>query len=209
MFDDSFEQRLYLWSFSVRIFLGLAGWFLTRYVDIPLMQDALFYEEVAVAVANDWLTGESNAWLDAAMRDGRQPWLIVGLLAACYYLFSGASATPVAIGICSLITACAPVFTYQISTRIGAPRGGARAAGWLVALSPAFAFWSGALYKEGFILVALTLSVKHILLLQESWRPRSFVILILCLVAFFGLRFYLAMIMGLVLVLGLLLGRTR
>ena len=43
---------------------------------------------------------------------------------------------------------------------MGLSRSGANFAGSLVAFSPAFAFWSGGFYKEGFILLAA--QSKHV-----------------------------------------------
>ena len=108
-----------------------------------------------------------------------------------------------------VITSWAPVLTYRIGLQLGVPRRGAKLAGWLVALSPAFAFWAGALYKEGLILVVLNLAVYHLLVLQERWRPWSLLVLLACIPTMFALRFYLAILLGLVFVLGLLLGRSR
>jgi hypothetical protein len=207
MREAAFLRRLYWWSFTLRFSAGLAGWFITHYADLPLMQDALYYEEVAGAVADDWLAGRSSQWLESAVQRDGQPWLMVTLLAVFYFLASGARITPVVMGLYSLITAWAPVVIYHVGRRLGAPPSGARTAGWLVALSPAFAFWSGALYKEGLILVVFSLALYHTLLLQSAWRPVSLFILSLCIPALLGLRFYLALIMSVVLGCGLLLGR--
>jgi len=202
-------RRLYWWSFGVRFLVGLVGWLLTQYTDVPFLQDAQYYEERASEMAQNWQAGESSPWLTSAVTEGHQPWLIVLLLAACYFLVGGARITPVALFIYCLITAWAPVLTYRIGLQLGVPRKGATLAGWLVALSPAFAFWAGALYKEGLILVVLNLAVYHLLVLQERWRPWSLLVLLACIPTMFALRFYLAILLGLVFVLGLLLGRSR
>jgi len=202
-------RRLYWWSFGVRFLVGLAGWMLTQYTAVPFLEDARYYEERASEVAQDWQAGESSPWLASAVTEGHRPWLIVILLAGCYFLAGGARVTPLALFIYCLITAWAPVLTYRIGLQLGVPRRGAKLAGWLVALSPAFAFWAGALYKEGLILVVLNLAVYHLLVLQERWRPWSLLILLACIPVMFALRFYLAILLGLVFVLGLLLGRSR
>jgi hypothetical protein len=201
--------RLYWWSFGVRFLVGLAGWLLTLYTDVPFLQDAQYYEERASEVAQNWQAGESSPWLASAVTEGHKPWLIVLLLAGCYFLAGGARVTPLALLIYCLLTSWAPVLTYRIGLRLGVPRKGASLAGWLVALSPAFAFWAGALYKEGLILVVLNLAVYHLLGLQERWRPWSLLVLLACIPVMFALRFYLAILLGLVFVLGLLLGRSR
>ncbi len=202
-------RRLYWWSFGLRFLIGMTGWLMTLMTDIPFLQDAMHYQDLGSGVANSWLAGESSPWLESAMRQGHQPWLIVVLLAVCFYAAGGAKVTPFALFIYCLLTAWAPVLTERIGLQLGVPRKGARFGGWLVALSPAFAFWAGALYKEGLILVVLNLALYQILLLQERWRPWSFVIVLGCIPTMFALRFYLAIILGLVFVLGLLLGRSR
>jgi hypothetical protein len=209
MTHSLFVKRLYWISFAARFSIGLSGWLATRFMDIPLLQDALYYEKLAVEVANDWLNAQSSQWLEASMARGHNPWVMVMFLAITYYAAGGAQITPLAICVSCLITAFAPVLTYKISIRLGAPLKGARLAGWLVALSPAFAFWSGALYKEGVILVVLNLAIYHMLILQQSFQPRSLLVVLLSAAALFGLRFYLAIILGVVFALGFLLGRSR
>jgi hypothetical protein len=83
----------------------------------------------------------------------------------------------------------------------------ARRAGWLVALSPAFVFWSGSLYKEGLTLLLLSVAAYHMLRLQSGWKGRSVSILAVCAVALWGVRFYLAVLLALAVVLSLLWGR--
>jgi hypothetical protein len=208
MTEAAYLRRLYWCSFALRVFIGMSGWFLTRVVNIPFLQDALYYEAMGAEVAEAWLAGEPSAYLETAIQK-RQPWLIVVILAVCYYPAGGARITPLAIAFTCSITSFAPGLTYRIGKQLGAPLAGARAAGWLVAASPAFAFWSGALYKEGFILVLMNLAIYHILILQEKWQPTSIVVLVLTLLGLFALRFYLAVIMGGVLMLGMLLGKAR
>ena len=112
------------------------------------------------------------------------------------------------LGICA-ITAFTPVLTYLIAREMGLSRSGANFAGGLVAFSPAFAFWSGGFYKEGFILLLLNLSMYHVLRLQRAWRWDSMLILAACLFGLFGLRFYLAAMLSAIVLLGLLLGRSK
>jgi hypothetical protein len=101
------------------------------------------------------------------------------------------------------------VLTYLIAREMGLSRSGANFAGGLVAFSPAFAFWSGGFYKEGFILLLLNLSMYHVLRLQRGWRWDSMLILAGCLFGLFGLRFYLAAMMSAIVLLGLLLGHSK
>jgi hypothetical protein len=200
-------RDLFWWSFALRFLIGFTGWLLTQYTTLSLLEDALHYEELAGSVADCWLAGEPSPWLTSAFTEGQKPWLIVVLLAGCYFLAGGARITPLVLFIYCLITAWAPVLTYKIGLQLGVPRKGAKLSGWIVALSPAFAFWAGALYKEGLILVVLNLAIYHLLVLQERWRPWSLVILLACIPAMFALRFYLAILLGFVFVLGLMLGR--
>src|SRR5262249_5525304 len=108
-----------------------------------------------------------------------------------------------------LLTSVTPVLAYRAARQLGAPRRGALSAARLIAFSPAFAFWSSALYKEGLILMALFLIIEHALRLQHSFRLSSVVILALCRLALFGLRFYIAAILCVCLLGGLAFGRSR
>jgi hypothetical protein len=77
----------------------------------------------------------------------------------------------------------------------------------LVALSPAFVFWSGSLYKEGLTLLLLSVAAYHTLRLQSGWKGRSVGTVALCVWALWGVRFYLAILLALAVALSLLWGR--
>src|SRR5207245_799908 len=49
--------RLYRWAFLVRVLVGLLAYGLTIYADLPIVEDARFYEEAGYEVARDWLSG--------------------------------------------------------------------------------------------------------------------------------------------------------
>jgi hypothetical protein len=68
-------------------------------------------------------------------------------------------------------------------------------------------FWSGSLYKEGLTLLLLSVAAYHTLRLQSGWKGRSVSILALCVVALWGVRFYLAILLALAVALSLLWGR--
>jgi hypothetical protein len=106
-----------------------------------------------------------------------------------------------------MITSWTPVVIYRIGKQLGLSADGALLAGRLIAWSPAFAFWSGALYKEGLILLLLSLAVLHTLRLQTRFQWHAMLLMAGCLAGLFGLRPYIAALMCVVLCLGLLLGR--
>lgn len=187
----------------------MLGWLLTLTVNIPFLQDAFYYEEIGAGIARDWLAGRSSEWLSWAMTVDRAPWLLPTVIGGFYWLSGGIRMVPLLLlGICSL-TAFTPVLTYMIAREMGLSRSGANFAGGLVAFSPAFAFWSGGFYKEGFILLLLNLSIYQVLRLQREWRWDSMLILAGCLFGLFGLRFYLAAMLTAIVLLGLLLGRSK
>jgi hypothetical protein len=201
-------RRLYLWSLGLRSLGGFVAWLLATYYDAPLLEDARFYESLGVQVASEWLEGERSVTLQKYINTPGRPWVMVTLLAIIYTCAGGIAVTPVAIVIYSSLTALTPVLIYRISRQLGAPVPAARFAGWLVALSPGFLIWSGALYKEGLILVVLSTAVYQVLVLQERIHWWGLLLLGVCVLALLGLRFYMAIIMGIVLTLGLLLGRV-
>ena len=84
---------------QVELWDGSHAWLATRYADLPFMQDATYYEELAMGVANDWIAGQSSPWLESAMSQGHQPWLMVAVLAVFYFLAGGLQITPVAIAL--------------------------------------------------------------------------------------------------------------
>lgn len=201
-------RRLYLWALAFRFGAGMLGWLLTLLVNIPFLQDAFYYEETGAGIARDWLAGRSSEWLSAAMDADRVSWFLPTVIGGFYWLSGGIRLIPLLLlGICA-ITALTPALTYLIAREVGLSRTGANFAGGLVAFSPAFAFWSGGFYKEGFILLLLNLSIYQVIRLQRQWRWNSLLILAACLFGLFGLRFYLAAMLSVIVLLGLLLGRS-
>jgi hypothetical protein len=202
-------RRLYWYSFVVRLALGITGWLMMQLTSIELLQDAIFYEEVGASIANDWLSGRASSWLATQGSDPHRPVFIVLVVAAVYTITLGVRVLPLVLAIYSAITAHAPGLTYKIAKECGASPRAARFSGWLVALSPAFVFWSGCLYKEGLILVFLNLSVYHLLRLQSNWDGRAMTVVAASLVALGGLRLYLAMLVSAAFCVGLIFGRSR
>jgi hypothetical protein len=201
-------RKLYWYSFVVRLSLGISGWLLMQLTNIELLQDAVYYEEVGASIANDWLSGRASSWLATQGSDPHRPVFIVLVVAVVYTITLGVRVLPLVLAVYSAITAYAPGITYQIAKECGASPAAARFSGWLVALSPAFVFWSGALYKEGLILVVLNLSVYHLLRLQARWDGKSLGIVATSLLVLGGLRLYLALLVAAAFCVGLIFGRS-
>jgi hypothetical protein len=202
-------RRLYWWSFAIRVSLGMAGWLLMQFTRIELLQDAIYYEEVGAEIAHDWLNGRSSTWLAREGLDPHRPVLIVLVVAIVYTLTLGVRALPLVLVVYGAITSHAPGLTYRLARECGASPAAARFSGWLVAFSPAFVFWSGALYKEGLILLFLNLSVLNLLRLQSQWSGRALGVVALSLLGLGGLRLYIALLVAAAFCLGLILGRSR
>lgn len=204
-------RRLYWTSVLARVAVGLLGWAVTHFelVSAPMIEDAVGYEYMGGIIADEWLSGRSSEMLDNLVAEQTRGWGLPLVFAIFYFLTGGIRALPLLIAAYGALTAWTPVLTYRIARQLGTPTPGARFGGWLVALSPAFAFWAGALYKEGLILVLLSLAIYHTLLLQETGSWRSLFIVAACLPALLALRFYLAIMMFFVLALGILLVRSR
>jgi len=204
--DRRFTRQIYRYALWCRTVMGLLAWLLTKLEVLPLMQDALFYEQMGYEVAREWLDGRPSEWLRAAMSQGRQAWLIVALIGSFYFVLGGLRVVPLLIFVYSLGTAWVPVLTYRTTRLLGAQPRVARTAGLLVAFSPAFAVWSGALYKEGLVLLLISLAVYHTLRLQQGrWRSLGWVLL--SVFALLGLRFYMAVMMAGVIAVSLVLGK--
>ena len=198
--------RLYGWALLVRILVGFLAYALTLYADLPIVEDARFYEEMGYEVAQDWLSGKSVDF-DSLPEGVQTARVLVTGIAAFYFVTGGVRALPVLLVAYSAVTALVPVYVYWFTRELDAPGAVARRAGWLVALSPAFVFWSGSLYKEGLTLLFLSVAAYHTLRLQSGWKGRSVSTLALCVVALWGVRFYLAILLVLAVAVSLLWGR--
>lgn len=199
-------RRMYWTALILRMSVGVIGYVATQYGDLPLLQDALHYEEVGYSIANDWWSGRSSDWLDTVEYGGRVAWLMAGTIGAIYYVL-GVRSVFLLLAVYSAITAFVPVYIYRISQELGAPGTAAKRGAWLVVLSPAFVFWSGALYKEGLVLLILSVVTYHTLRLQSRWDLRSVLLVALATFGMLGLRFYLASLVGGAVVVALLWGR--
>jgi hypothetical protein len=204
--EDRTIRQLYWWAFIVRSLVGLLAYVLTQYTDVPIFEDALYYEEMGYSVASDWLSGRAVDFTTLS-QGAQSASLMVIVIAVFYYVTQGVRTLPLLLILYSAVTAWVPVYVYRITRELGVSGTSARLAGWLVALSPAFVFWSGTLYKEGLVMLALSAGMYHALRLQVRWQPRSLVLLAASLFALLTLRFYLAIMMSLVMVFGLLWGR--
>jgi hypothetical protein len=198
--------KLYLWAFLVRVFVGLLAYALTLFADLPIVEDAQFYEEIGYEVAQGWLSGREVDF-DALPIGVQTARLLVTAIAAFYYVTGGLRILPLLLIAYSAVTALVPVYVYWFARDLQAPEAVARRAGWLVALSPGFVFWSGSLYKEGLTLLLLSVAAYHTLRLQSGWKGRSLIALVVCVAALWGVRFYLAVLLGLAVALSLLWGR--
>jgi hypothetical protein len=198
--------RIYRWGLLVRAFVGILAYALTIYGDLPIVEDARFYEESGYAVAQSWLSGAEIEFADLGMGAISGRYLVIAI-ALFYYLMGGLRALPLLLIGYSAITALVPIYVYRVTRELHAPEAAARRAGWLVALSPCFVFWSGSLYKEGLTLLILSVAAYHTLLLLSRWNRRSLAILVVCDVALWGVRSYLAILLGLAVSVSLLWGR--
>ena len=198
--------RIYRWGLLVRALVGLLAFALTIYLDLPIVEDAMFYEESGYLLAQNWIVGaEINLGeLGEGAITGR--YLVIGI-ALFYFVMGGVRALPLLLIAYSAITALVPIYVYRVARELHAPEAAARRAGWLAALSPCFVFWSGSLYKEGLALLILSVAAYHTLLLLSRWNRWSLAILVVCDLALWGVRTYLAILLGLAVSVSLLWGR--
>lgn len=205
--DASHEKSVYWLSFGLRCLLGLLAWWASWYTDFSLVEDAVTYEAMGRRIALEWLADGTSPTLQTMMASGRTAWGMIFVLALFSFVLRGARALPLILVLFNFITAWTPVFIYRISRQLGLTDIGALYAARLVIFSPVFAFWGGALYKEGLVLFVLSLISYHVLILQERFRPRSVFMVVLGIAALTSLRFYLAAILLPSIVLGILLAR--
>src|SRR5262245_12103277 len=96
--------QLYRWSFLARVLVGLLAYALTLYVDLPIVEDARFYEEIGYEVAQGWLSGTAVNF-DALPEGVQTARLLVTGIAAFYFVTGGVRALPVLIALFSAVTA--------------------------------------------------------------------------------------------------------
>lgn len=204
---QSHLRQLYGAAFLARVLVALLAYTLTLYSDLPIVEDARFYEETGFEVARDWLSGTDVDFstLGQGAETGR---LLITLIAIFYYVLDGVRALPLLLLVYSAVTALVPIYVYRIARELQASNAVARKAGWLVALSPVFVFWSGSLYKEGIVLLLLSVAAYHVLRLQSQWQVRSLVTIVLCILALWGVRYYLAILLTVAAALSLIWGRA-
>ena len=203
------EKPIYWASFLVRSSLGLAAWWLSQFFELGLIGDAMLYERVGARISSEWYEHGTSQTLAALMAEGQNAWIMFFVMGALSYLLGGVRALPLLVLLFNLGTAWVPVITYRIGRELGISRESARRATYLVIFSPVFAFWGGALYKEGLVQLALALVVFHVLTLQRSFRVRSLVVLVMSLFALLGLRFYMSVLIAPAIGLALLWGRNK
>jgi hypothetical protein len=204
--EEHMLRRLYWQSFAVRVGVGVLAWVVTVAFELPFMEDAHYYDEQAQNVAYEWEHGRFTQWIVDSVQAGK-PWIMFGFLAIFYVLTGGLQLLPLIVAMYCLAVSWTPVIVYRTVRKLGHPPPAARVSGLLLAFSPSFVFWSGALYKEGLILLVISLQLYHTLNLQERFTWKSLWIVLLGLPVLFGLRFYLAMMMAVVIGAGLCMGR--
>ena len=205
--DATNEKSIYWLSFGLRCALGLLAWWVSSHTNFSLVEDAVGYENLGRRIALEWMSDGTSLTLQSLMASGRQAWGMVFVLAVISFVLRGARALPVIIVLFNLITAWTPVLIYRISRQLGQTDQGALHAARLVVFSPVFAFWGGALYKEGLVFFVLAIITYNVLVLQEGVRGRSILIVVLGIAALSSLRFYLAALLLSSIVLGVLLAR--
>jgi hypothetical protein len=195
--------RIFVWAFLARAVVGIVAYLLTVYTEVPFLEDALWYEDVGYSVAQEWLSGRWGA-LDTLPTGVQMAKPVVATIAGFYYVTGGTRTLPLLLVVYGAVTAIIPVYVYWIGIELGVPERAARGGGWLVALSPAFVLFSGSLHKEGLVLLSLSVAAYHALHLQSRWRGRSFIAVALSLLVLLALRYYIAIVVGGAVALGLL-----
>ncbi len=201
------ERAIYWLGFVVRSALGLAAWWLSQHAPVDLLEDGLAYERVGTTIAGEWQKWGSSPTLSAMVDGGHEAWVMYGSVAVLSYICGGIGVLPILMVLLNFVTALVPVLTYRIARQIGISDPGAVSAAHLVVFSPAFAFWGGALYKEGLVFLALNAIVLQVLELQKRFRPRAVVLLAAALSLLLGLRFYMAVLVAPAIGLALLMAR--
>ena len=153
------EKPIYWASFLVRSGLGLAAWWASQFLQIGLIDDAMLYERMGARIAFEWYEHGTSQTLTILMAEGRHAWLMFFVMGALSFLLGGTRALPLLVLLFNLVTAWVPVVTYRMAKELGISAASARSATYLVMFSPVFAFWGGALYKEGLVQLALALIV--------------------------------------------------
>ena len=205
---EIFLKRTYYWSFGLRFALGMLAWILYVTLDLSFFQDAKGYEEIGHGIATDWLSGRASTWLELHGSEPHQPIVMLVGIGCFYTLTLGVRLLPLLLASYAAITSYTPVVMYRLCEEFGASQRACVFTTRLVTFLPIFVFWSGALYKEGLIYLCLSFCLLHTLKLQKHWSPRSLGLVLFNLGMLAGLRTYLAVIVGIVLLFGTLLSNS-
>jgi len=178
---------------------------------LSFFEDALYYYQAGIAIAQEWLASGSSVTFTAMMRESNvhHAWGVILLITFFSVLGNGLKSMPILMVLYALITSWAPVITYKIARVLGIAPASSFIAALLVVFSPCFAFWGGTLYKDGLVFLVLNLIVYHTLLLQKRLRVFSIAIIVLLMFYLLTLRFYMPIFLLPSLGLGLLLGHRR
>ncbi len=208
--EKSLERKIYWMSFATRCVLGLAAWWVTTHSQVTFFEDALGYYQVGTDIAQEWLTSGSSITLDTIMgQTTPNAWAMVLLVAVLSFLGNGLKSMPILMILYAFITSWTPVITYKIARSLGLIPPSALFAAMFVVFSPCFAFWGGALYKDGLVFLVLNMIIYHVILLQKRLRISSIVIISVLIFFLLALRFYLPVLLVPSLALGLLLGKRK
>lgn len=207
--DKIYANRIYWWGFFVRVFIGLLAWYLHQYTSLSLVEDASLYERLGAAISSEWLAHGSSSTLAMLQSEGYQAWGMPFVIACIYFMCGGLRVISFIIVVLSFLTAFMPVMTYRIARVLGmSPKASFYTAKWII-FSPVFAFWSGALYKEGVVLLVLNVIVYEVLILQQRIKMRSLFVLCLAIMTMLALRFYLVLLLVPSIAIGLTLAGKR
>jgi hypothetical protein len=190
--DQNFLLKLFLAAAAVRWIVG----YLIYYKGLQSFfgPDAETYDAFGYTICKGWmgLVDARSEWFERVTSPRVSGWGMYYYVAAVYYLI-GRNSLALQFINCAL-GAMSCVLVHRISMLIYPSLRAARAAAIMMAFAPSLIIWSSQLLKDGPITTCILLSALFTLKLNRGFELKSFIFLILSLLALFSLRHYVAYI---------------
>lgn len=201
--DQGVGRRIMWWtmvSFGAHLAFGMAATIISRDIWYYLGTDGIGYDSVARAIVRHWETGLPLP----PVPGGKEGFYY--MLAGLYWLFGSYTVAGLAVN-ATLAAGLVPVMS-DLTNRLFGPAA-ARYAVPLVVAFPGLFLWTSQLMREAGMLFLLAVALNCAVRLVERVSPAPLLILTAALVLAFTFRAWVALILGVGLLVGIALGHSQ
>lgn len=210
LLKDKTDQRFLLRVFALALVLRWVVAFVIYSKDLqPFFGgDAGTFDFIGIRLSDFWKGRISySSWMDEYSGMTRPGWGMYYYVALAYYIV-GRSELVVQLINCAL-GAASCIAVYRLAQTIYPEPRVARTAAILTALSPSMILWSSQMMKDGPIVLSLSLCALYTAKLQQQFRVKDVLLLLVSLFCLFSLRNYAFYIMFTGVAFSLLLSGKR